>query len=697
MAGLFFNALEKYQLNRSYMQGRFELHPLQKLLQLSIPKKDHLSIHSQSNSQLAMQSNTQIHKVATASRVITHRGDTLEIRSQYAQQTIANNQARTILAQQSRQAVEGKVNGKKVALTTEKELNQVSNEARKTTSAENRDTTELIDRNVNKNGKMTVVNTHYDTNTQGALNINSEYNRYTETEQKARTYDKNGKLAGNSYSNQAVTVDQTAATARAWQGEGTRDITQTTKVNDSKEGNATVRNTKNETVDVILNQTIYNTLNQTNTATKVENLDENGNVLATRNYSQLAASNDIRTVDYNRVATSDQNIQVINRKGENITNVEGRYDINAVTVDQTNITGTIQNFNGDNALTGQTNYERNVTTTTVENREGENNSHAAVTQNKGETLTVNTVNSHENAGVNTRIVSEQNGVTTQIRSIDTETQVKTSGNLETKAAANGVRTLDMEAEQVRLGKTEDLTVNSNGQARLVETKIIAAQAFDGQMEFNPVAGPAGAPQAAPGAMVVDLYSNTGIRANFKLDNGVLNFDFTARRLAGSYQETVTGQAGLNPNNPVEKGATVSQERGTFEDIHFTGQVISSTDAEGNRVIELKGNITDQGVGALLVNNFNGFETEQSKAEMEINGKLTVDRQATTTGNVTKSQYNATAEMEINRVENTEREGVNLRSLTPLNTSDGARAGLIASNGYLRFNFGIFNLGLSFIA
>ena len=98
-----------------------------------------------------------------------------------------------------------------------------------------------------------------------------------------------------------------------------------------------------------------------------------------------------------------------------------------------------------------------------------------------------------------------------------------------------------------------------------------------------------------------------------------------------------------------------------------------------------------------VNNFEGFQTETSQADMQIDGKLTVNRETTTTGNGTTSKYNASADMDINRVENTVQEGENVQTLTKLNTSDGAKAGLIADNGALRFNFGIFNLGISFVA
>ena len=645
-----------------------------------------------------MQVNTQLHRTATASKVITRRGDTLEIRSQYAQQYTAQSQAQTILNKTSQQTVDGKVNGNKVALTTEKELNQVSNETRNTTGAEIRTTTELVDKNTAKNGNTNVTTTHIDTTGEGTSNVNSEYNRLTQTEQKAVTYDKNGKLVGSSYSNQAVTVDQLASTVRTWESEGARDITQISMVNVNNEGGKVLRVANNETIDIIQNRQVYNTVSQTQTNTQVERFDLNGNLIGTSNSSQLASSDSIRAVDYTRTATNEQNTQSMTRNGETDTHTVGKYDINAVTVDRTETTGTVQNFNGNGDLVGERNYQTNVTSTTVEDREGHSNSHASSITQNGVTTAANSIDSKEKAEVNTRIVTEQNGVATSVRTIDSESKVDTWGNLESMAAANGARTLDMQAGQVKTSITEDLTINANGQGRLVETKTLSATAFDGEMQFDPAAAATGAKTAAPGAMIIDLYSNTGIRANFKLDNGTLNFDFTAIRVTGSYQETTIGQVdGKDKNNPLKNGTETTQEKATFEEIHFTGQITSEVDAEGNRVLSLSGNITDQGVGALFVNNFEGFQSEQSAAELDINAKLTVNRQTTTSGNVTNSQYSAAAEMDINRVENIEREGVNVRSLTALNTSDGAKAGLIANNGALRFNFGVFNLGISFVA
>jgi hypothetical protein len=697
MMSIVFNSFEKVGHNYLLNHGKFQLRALNSLLKMPQGNNtNQLSINSHNNSRLSMQINSQMHKTATASQVITRRGDTLEIRSQYAQQYNAQSQAKTVLNQASQQAVEGKVNGKNVALTTEKELNQVSNETRNTTGAENRTTTELVDKNTVKSGKTTVSTTHIDTDTEGNANVNSEYNRLTQTEQKAVTYDKNGKLVGSSYSNQAVTVAQLTNTAKTWESEGTRDITQISMVNENKEGDKVLRVTKNETIDVIQNSQVYNTDTEVNTATQVERFDVNGNLIGTSNSSQLTTSNNVRTVDNTRVATNEQKTESMTRKGETDVHTEGEYDINAVTVDRNVTTGTVQNFNGNGALVNQRNYENSVISTTVEDRDGKSNSHASTITKNGVTTVVNSIDSQEEAEVNTRIVSAQDGVTTSIRTIDTNSKVDTWGNLESVVAANGARTLNMEAGQVKTSDTEDLTVSANGQARKVETKTLSATAFDGELDFNPAAAATDVKTAAPGAMIIDLYSNTGIRANFKLDNGTLNFDFTAIRVTGSYQETTTGQ--INPkNDQIKNGTDTTQEKVTFEEIHFTGQITSEVDAEGNRVLSLSGTMTDQGMGALFVNNFEGFQSELSSAEMDINAKLTVNRQTTTTGNVTNSQYNATAEMDINRVENVEQDGVNVRNLTALNTSDGAKAGLIANNGALRFNFGVFNLGISFVA
>jgi len=217
------------------------------------------------------------------------------------------------------------------------------------------------------------------------------------------------------------------------------------------------------------------------------------------------------------------------------------------------------------------------------------------------------------------------------------------------------------------------------------------------MNFDPATTQAGAANnALPGSVIVDLGSNTGVRASFKLDNGTLTFDFTAHKMSSTDQQTIAGQVEVKGETKV-LGVVTQQEKETDEEIHFSGQVISSTDENGNRVFTLQGKITDQGDGALVLNNMQGFQSEQSTAEIDVDAKLTVSRETVVNGDTTTTKSSAAAEMNLNRVENTVDEGVNVKTITPLNTSDGFNAGLVANNGALQFNFGVFNVGLRFSA
>ena len=210
-----------------------------------------------------------------------------------------------------------------------------------------------------------------------------------------------------------------------------------------------------------------------------------------------------------------------------------------------------------------------------------------------------------------------------------------------------------------------------------------------------------AQNAVPGGVVVEIGTNTGLRSNFKLDNGVLTFDFTATRATVTDQETATGQVvtGANGQTSVE-GQTVNTSQGVGETVRFQGKVVSTVDADGNRVFTVEGSAVNEAFGAKTVGTGAnaGAQIETRSRELDFNGRVAVNRETSTNGGTTTTNTNTSAELNINKVENSQAEGVNVRSLTPLTTADGLRAGFTAYNSNsLGFNFGAFNLRISLVA
>ncbi|HEX3045516.1 MAG TPA: hypothetical protein VHY08_12225 [Bacillota bacterium] len=241
-----------------------------------------------------------------------------------------------------------------------------------------------------------------------------------------------------------------------------------------------------------------------------------------------------------------------------------------------------------------------------------------------------------------------------------------------------------------------LTENRNNPSQLVEDNSHSLLGIDGRLKFDPGASQVNTNIAPPGGITVDLATNTGIRANFKLDNGSLQFNFSLVRITPTQQVAMVDKIGPGQDGPTVNRTQNTRASRTAEEIHFKGEIISSVDDEGNRVIELKGNITDQGLGALLANNLEGLQMEEGKAEIDINGKLTVTQKTVSEGSKTTYKSTAHAEMELYKVVEQEDQGANLKTLTPLNTTDGFRAGLIADQSALHFNFGVFILGISLV-
>jgi hypothetical protein len=654
-----------------------------------------LSTRDRSTANISARSQVIAQSKVNATRVVTQKGNALQVQAQENIQTSSQARSRTELAESTQKLTAGVVNGKQVYSNTERDLRQVAEETRNADSNLSRTGTSLITRNAQKTGNTSQASTHYDNTSDSALNANSQLNRKTDTETQYKTYDQNGKLTGSSFNRQAVTVEQKAALFQTAHAEGTRDIDQRTTVLDYRDGNATTRMVHAETTDAAQGKQTINTQSNTNTATLVEKLDADGNVLAANNYSQQVVSNAERTIDTNRVTNSEQNTMAFSKPGQTETITSGQFETNATTIDQTKTATNVQNFNAAGAVVGERNYVSDVTATTVEKRDGDNMTRTAVDQNKnGESKATTEISAREKADINSQYVYNQDGAVTT-RTIDNKAMVQTMGEIDNHVTGNGDRLININTSQVRDTETRDLTAGPTGQGRLVETASQSIQSIDGKMKFDPATNQVGSAQA-PGKITVDFGSFTGLRSSFKLDNGTLKFDFTAHKLSSTAQDITTGKV-AGGVEPTVAGATTSQLKETYEDIHFTGEVTSTIDDQGNRVISLHADVTDEGIGGLFVNNLQGFQAERSKSEMEIDGKLTVNRETAVNGNQTTTTTTTNAEMAINKVENKEDLGVNVRTLTPLNTDDGFRAGLAVNNGALRFNFGVFNLGISFSA
>jgi len=653
-----------------------------------------LKTQDQETSRLSQQINKSLAKKVEAQQTATQKGKALELATQRKVQENAQTTSQSKLNQTSEHKAQGTVNGKPVLAHTDKTVQQTVQENKQSQSNTEQADKVTITRNGSQDKNLRINNTNYASESQGKLNTNSQLNRRTETDVNYKTYDKNGRLTTDTSNRQAVSVAQTASSERNWQSEGDRDVQQTSRTTELRLGATTLRETKTDTADASTSKQIYNTKAEIRTGTLVENLDAEGNVKSSRNSTQVVASNEDRTIDADRLTKTKQESHVMSRPGNVETHNETHYTTEALTVDKAKTTGTITDLNAAGTVVKERTYERNVNTITDEDRQGENHTWNSTATKNGTTETSMKVAGHEKADYNTRTISEQDGLVSS-RTIDTKSNTETAGEITNLQTADGKRQVELNTEQIKESRTQDLSVAANGQARSVKTESYSSQAIEGNMNFDPATNQV-ATTAAPGTVTVEIGSFTGVRANFKLENGTLNFDFTARKMSSTDQKTVTGKIDGSDDKIIENSKTI-QETGVSEEIHFTGQVVSSVDENGNRVISLKANMTDEGTGARFVNNLQGFQGEQSKAEMDIDGKMTVKRETEVVGNKTVVKATSNAELNLNRVENTESEGVNVTTMTPLNTTDGSKAGLIANNTALRFNFGVFNMSISFQA
>lgn len=683
----------------SLFQKKDQDNPLNVLLQNNgnkpkLPKTDKNSLDSVDHeySRFSAQRTTSIQQQANLQRVVTHNGNQSEIYTRSTVQTQSQTQMRSELESQSSQLVTGTVNGKKVYLNAEKDVNQTVTEDRNATTEKNQASTEIIARNAAKEGNVTQYTTTHDTAGQGDFTSITEADRKAETEVQSRTYNQDGTLKSSQYSNQAVTTNKDVTVTQNWQATGDREIDKTVTATSEKNGKQTIKEVDTATIDIASGNRAINTTSQTTTNSLVEKFDKSGNLLSAAVSSQQATTTEARTIDSSRATATEQSTRTVNGPGLIEKETQSQYVTKAVTVNKTDADTLIQNFNAAGALTGQRTSERETTIVTTEKLAGESVTRSASTVKNGSNVSTTEIKANTKSDVEIDALYNQDGKLSK-RAQETEISGSTYATVENRLNPNGQRIVNLESLQTTSRDTSDLTIGANKEGRLVETSTESLQAVDGKLNFNPGTGQIGT-NAAPGAIVIDVGTNTGIRSSFKLEYGTLKFDFTAVRMTATEQATTTGKVTPGLDDFSVKGTQTAQASVVAEEIRFKGEIISSVDEAGNRVIELKADLTDQGIGALAVNNKQGVQTEEGKANIDINGKLTINRETVVEGNKTSYKSTAQAELELNKVEKTE--GANVKSLTPLSTSDGFKAGLIADYSALRFNFGMFNFGISFV-
>jgi hypothetical protein len=145
------------------------------------------------------------------------------------------------------------------------------------------------------------------------------------------------------------------------------------------------------------------------------------------------------------------------------------------------------------------------------------------------------------------------------------------------------------------------------------------------------------------------------------------------------------------------GASTDSQRASVETVHFHGHVNASVDAAGNRVLELDGELTQDSAAVLVANEGQGIQAERSHTELDVSGRLAVNRQVSTNGSATQVQTQAEAELTVARVENREDAAVGMASLARLTTADAVRAGFQAYRSTIQLHVGGFDLGISFLA
>jgi hypothetical protein len=624
-------------------------------------------------------------------------GQTLKASTQQVSQGDSNQQHRREVTQHSTQVVQGQVNGKPVYKNVERDVHQVNVGNRDAEFKEARVNHESTTRNVVKNGNATrvsiSVNSSSDRNRSDAI---AAQNR-TETDTHVRVYDSLGNLASDKSSRQAVTTQQEQVVDVKARGDASRQIEQESTVVAKQEGKASLRVVTTETTDASKGHQEIETDVQSKTATLVENLGADGAVLSAKAASQQVATNETRTIDTSRVSQTEQTTKSLSRPGETDNSTRTEYEIHAATVDHVVTTGTVEQFDGNGKLVREQAIDRETTATTTEKRKGETESRSAVAkQSDGATLAETEIKSEESAALATKVLSENNGAKTE-RAIETKVESGMKAELLNRADADGHRTISFDVAQERRTETDDLTVNANGQGRLVESETKVAQLVQGQIEYSPDSQQVGT-SLGKGAVIIDIRTAAGLRASFRLDQGTLEFDFSSVTATASHQEVTSGTVVEGKSGEATvTGATTDTQRASLDAARFQGRVVATVDAAGNRVFELDGKVVQESAAALVANEGQGLQAEVSHTELDVSGRLAVNRQVSSDGSTTLVKTEAEAEMNVAKVENREAAAVGMAGLTHLTTADAVRAGFQAYRGALQFNAAGFSMSISFVA
>ena len=279
-----------------------------------------------------------------------------------------------------------------------------------------------------------------------------------------------------------------------------------------------------------------------------------------------------------------------------------------------------------------------------------------------------------------------------VRAVVTDVDTKTRGELENRIDADGRRTVAVSAEQTTRREVEDLSINAKGQGRLVETDAVSRRRLEGQLTFDPDTNKVGGPSKAFAS--IQFGAMTGLNTGFRMDAGVLEFDFETEVSTSTTQTVTAGQVVAARQGDTDFAAAPgsAKEQASIEKVRVKGQIVASRDAAGNNVVDVKASVV-RAAAAIAAYGGSAVHAERSQSELTVDARLSASREVSATG---KARTMATGEMQLDRVDRHEAAG-NTPAPQRLTAADAVRAGFQIADGALRFNFGTFNLGISVFA
>lgn len=519
----------------------------------------------------------------------------------------------------------------------------------------------------NENGASTERHTDY--TTAGTFSKSANTTSTHDTELRVLSYDKSGQVVGNKFNHQQVNVNQNVSINQTSQGSSTNDIKKQVAINN----NPALTRAKTEYSEAHAGTRTVNTQTVTDKDINVKNLDEQGNLLSSTDRSQLVKSDSTAQIDFSRT---------YNRNTESKTKVEGNaketdtnsiYKLTNDTKTKTKTITQVQNFDGNGNLINDRTGNSQSTTVSSYNIDGHSRVNALVTKENGVTTTVQRIEAKEKRDIDTDITSTANGVVSH-RDIDTRANVTTDGKI-TTVDQNGSKTVSFEATKKADSKSKDVAAN-----RQADSQSSVTTQLNGTLEL---AGAA----SGTGGVIVEVGSFTGVRSTLKFDNGTLKFDFTVERGSTGTQTVTTGSQ--------EKSSATSVTQASKETVHFTGEIVSSVDANGTQTFSINASVSDSSLSGKFTGSQGkplSTEAEQKQTDLKIEGKLSVNRTSTTIENETTTQVTSSGELNVNKVESIEDAGANVTTLVPI-ADKGVSAGFSVNNGALSFNFGTFDFRL----